>query len=1434
MDTDTAGERPTEAPAAGPETGAAGGVGRSPGVRTRRWHLVWVAAGFVALFVLQAPGKLVADTKLDVVLSPLRFLADATHLWNSGSDFGFIPNQYNGYLFPMGPFFLVGHVVGLPAWLVQRLWMALVLTVAAWGVVRLADVLRVGGPGSRLLGGVGFALSPMFLGKIGATSAAMLGAALLPWMVVPLVRALRPDGAEGEVAAETRLSPRRAAALSGLAVLCTGGINAAVTAAVLLVPVVFLLLAGGSRRAWALRAWWLVAVVLATAWWAVGLLALSRYGLNFISFTETVDVTTAPASVTEALRGTADWQAYLRLPTAWLPAAADFAVSRVAIAGSAAVAAVSLWGLARRELPARRFLLATFGVGVVAVASGYVGTLGGPFADEVRTLLAGPLSPLRNVFKFQPVVHLPMALGLTHAMWVAGERIARRPAVADGASAMDSASTAGAVDAAGTVDAAGAAGDGLETGSAAPRFEKPPTLLLKRPGSGTARPAAVRPVESASASAGGPPTRGRWNGPRTTRAAAIVAVVVTVAALVAGSAPMFDGKSLQAGSFTEVPEYWSEAADWLAANPEGGRTLALPARAFAEYSWGRPLDDPMQWLASTPWGGRSLIPLGGVGVTRWMDSVEQALSLGDGAGLAAALARAGVGQVLVRNDLENNDWDIPPSTSQIRRTLEGSGLREAVSFGPQVKGRLGSRERALPASRQRQVGTVPALEVWTVPGGASMVAAYSASDALVVSGGAEATVQLAAHGLLRADQAVILAEDLTSGPAGTDAGADTAPTDATAAADVLTPTTGLAVTDTFDRRDYEFGVVHGSASYLLGADENVAGESTPPDQWTDRPPDGHQTVAGYLGGKSVSASSYGYRLRAVPELAPASAVDGLPYTWWMAQPDPKAGSEGAWLRVDVASAVSVPYLEVQLLAETSKRPVPRMIRVTTAGGSVDTAVSATEQAQHLAVPPGKSSWYQVTLLDVAHNNADVQGAGIRELTVPGQPIQRYAQVPDDTSRLFRQSVDGPVMFAFDRERDDITQPFSSSEEQSIARRFDTPRAGRFTMTGTITAVPSNTASTDDRPFVFDCGRGPVLTIDGTAFQVRVEGKVRDLATGRPVRFTVCTPDGAVPLSAGKHLLSVPHRDSTLLVDTISLVSAGTGQPAAAARTTSVGEWTPERREVEVGPGGEGFLAVRENANRAWTATLNGVALTPVRLDGWQQGWIVPAGPGGTVVIENGPGRTYRTGLAVGLGLALLLVAAALVPGRFRLRRSSDQDGYPRFLDPRRGLFALAGRLRYWWVAAVAGMIAVLFVAGPVALVVPLLIVAARRRAGVLPWVAAAGMAVAGVVMLVTPDGSPRTGVGAFSGWSQAAGAVAFAATLAALAARPARRAGPATQPASEPTRPAALEPAQSVAPELTQSVAPEPTSPAAAEPTAVAAPDHEPPAASAGRVGDDP
>jgi arabinofuranan 3-O-arabinosyltransferase len=80
-------------------------------LRTRDRLLVPALAALAfALALVQRPGLASSDTKIDLHVEPGAFLADVASAWSSTGDLGHVQGgQYGGYLFPMGPFFALGH-----------------------------------------------------------------------------------------------------------------------------------------------------------------------------------------------------------------------------------------------------------------------------------------------------------------------------------------------------------------------------------------------------------------------------------------------------------------------------------------------------------------------------------------------------------------------------------------------------------------------------------------------------------------------------------------------------------------------------------------------------------------------------------------------------------------------------------------------------------------------------------------------------------------------------------------------------------------------------------------------------------------------------------------------------------------------------------------------------------------------------------------------------------------------------------------------------------------------------------------------------------------------------------------------------------------------------------------------------------------------------
>src|SRR4051812_44278974 len=107
-------------------------------IRTRSVPLGLAVLAF-AVALLQRPGWSSSDTKINLHTDPVGFLSEIAQLWTPSSGLGGVESaQYAGYLFPMGPFFAAGHWLGGSDWVVDRLWLGLLLAGGARGV---------GGPG---------------------------------------------------------------------------------------------------------------------------------------------------------------------------------------------------------------------------------------------------------------------------------------------------------------------------------------------------------------------------------------------------------------------------------------------------------------------------------------------------------------------------------------------------------------------------------------------------------------------------------------------------------------------------------------------------------------------------------------------------------------------------------------------------------------------------------------------------------------------------------------------------------------------------------------------------------------------------------------------------------------------------------------------------------------------------------------------------------------------------------------------------------------------------------------------------------------------------------------------------------------------------------------------------------------------------------------
>ncbi len=359
-------------------------------------------ASLALLAFMQAPGRIVADTKIDMPLAPWQFLGRATHLWDGLSSFGQLQNQAYGYLWPMGPFFGLAEMVAMPPWITQRLWWTLLLALAFFGVVKLAQALGIGTPGAQVAAAYAFVLTPRVATLLGASSIELWPTALMPWVLLVLVR-----GTQGG-------SVVRAGALAGLLVACAGGVNATAVSALLPLGVIWIATRARGPRRWRLLVWWGFFTVVCTLWWLVPLVLLGRYSAPFLDYIETAAVTTSATGSLPTLLGTSNWVAYLDPVT--YAAGNSFLTTAYLILNTALLAGLGLVGIVMRGSEHRRFMVYGLLTGMVLVGLGYAGVMSGWGAQSRQDLLDGVLSPLRNAHKYDGVLRLVLVLGLARVI----------------------------------------------------------------------------------------------------------------------------------------------------------------------------------------------------------------------------------------------------------------------------------------------------------------------------------------------------------------------------------------------------------------------------------------------------------------------------------------------------------------------------------------------------------------------------------------------------------------------------------------------------------------------------------------------------------------------------------------------------------------------------------------------------------------------------------------------------------------------------------------------------------------------------------------------------------------------------------------------------------------------------------------------------------
>jgi arabinofuranan 3-O-arabinosyltransferase len=229
----------------------------------------------------------------------------------------------------------------------------------------------------------------------------------------------------------------------------------------------------------------------------------------------------------------------------------------------------------------------------------------------------------------------------------------------------------------------------------------------------------------------------------------------------------------------------------------------------------------------------------------------------------------------------------------------------------------------------------------------------------------------------------------------------------------------------------------------------------------------------------------------------------------------------------------------------------------------------------------------------------------------------------------------------------------------------------------------------DQPLGLECGSGPTITVDGSSTQTRVDATLSMVMSGDALPAEPCG-DGRVALSSGSNRIEA-WRSQVARPEELTLTRTGVPTTSPTRVGLTVDTWTPTARTVTVAARHTPtLLVVNENINAGWVARLAGRTLAPQRVDGWQQGWVVPPGGAAKVVLRFTPNPTYHWGLLGGLVALVAVAAAAAVPSR--RRRGTAGTGDARWLVV--ATTVVVGGLLAGWVG-LAAMAAALLLGGAV-------------------------------------------------------------------------------------------------------------------------------------------
>lgn len=1238
---------------------AKGRLGLPPRPAPHTWISFGIVAATIALNLLQQPGLITFDTKLDLQFDPGGFMERSLSLWNGDSAVGGLQNQASGYLFPMGPAFLLGHSLGVPMWVWERLWSAVVMLLAYGGARRLAAHWPGIGATGAVIAGAAYMLSPRVLTTVGGLSGETLPGAVLPWTVLPLVLYLR---------GRWRALP--ALVVSAATIPFMGGQNATLVLACLILPGLLLALTEG--RPWTRRlrdlSVWSVLVLCVIAWWLVPLLLMGSYAPPFLDFIESSRNTAASTNWMSSIRGTNHWVAFFPDggDLGWV-GGYELASSELLAITTVLTAAAGLIGLLLSGTWQRRVLIVSILTGSAILTAGSGGWAGSILSEWWLQGLDGSLAPLRNVHKFDPLMRLPLCLGigvlvssvpLSWSKAPATRAIPLRTLVLAGCSVVLLAATIPAASghlrtSNGMVDLSPAwrqAADYLDD-------QEGPVRAIVLPGAGFAVQTWGRTVDEPIQVLDTPP----W----------LARAQVTVAP----------------GATLRLMGGIADAVD--RARPQPSLIAALERLGITHVVVRNDLD-PVETDAPSP-------AVVDATVTQ-SPRLQQAAAFGRGPD-----GRAEV-EVLAL-----------PGNSDPRIEIADWSTRRSVSGGPEAVADLVAAGLLSPSQPAVLVGPEQQADVVTDSNRRveRNFGRVHAAVSTVMTAGDRFRVDRRAHDLTDSN---VPSEQTTAVYSG---------------ATEITASTSGGYADVFGPvrpEEHPYAAFDGSlfTAWTTAPLSEAEGQWIEVRFETEQALQSASLTFDHLNGAVVRSIRLSTEAGSVTSRV---AQDGIARD--VKLPAAGSRWLRITILDTVGSQEQVKLAHVQIGDRTIRRALrlpgriapdsavhlsaeqPRRACVTTSRGLAceqgrQLETPETDEFQRLLTFDGRGEWTVGGRVVATNGLGRIGGspgpsqvsieatsiyagdpAAVAANAFDGSPQTSWYASPHDPAPALALTWRGQRSISSvlavldpaqpgDLPRTLVVDPVNGVDQPQLVTttgpdagrlansvRTDQLRISFLDETGVdgigvaelrISGLaPERNTSSEEAQVLVACGDGPSVQLGDRSIETRVVGSLADISAGRELDLRPC---GREPLAGepGEQQLRVTNPQGFAVTELWLTPTARTETAPGPQPLAEVTKWTPTSRTVHVNSEQVAVLSIPESHNAGWTARVDGRQLESVVLDGWKQGWLVPASARGSVVLSFAPQASFLVAIVMGLGAAGLVMLAAAVLLVVQSRRGRPSNG----------------------------------------------------------------------------------------------------------------------------------------------------------------------------------